>query len=219
MKEADMSRVVGAMTVALLLAVAFPSWTSAQDKTATGTISSVSGSSLVVKVGAQDMTFAVDAKTVVETRGAGTADRKATAAGAAGPKITELLKAGQNVEVTYMAMGATNHATKVRSITSLPAGGGAMAAPAEKTMSSTGTVTAVGAGTMTINASSGAQTFAVDGSTKVVGQGAGTATAAAGGKMSFSDLVGVGDRVSVSYHQTGATMHAAEVRVTAKAKK
>ncbi len=55
--------------------------------------------------------------------------------------------------------------------------------------------------------------------TKVVGQGAGTATAAAGGKVAFSDLVGVGDRVSVTYHQTGASMHAAEVRVTAKAKK
>ena len=214
-----MSRVVGAMSLAMLLAVTFPSFTSAQDKTVSGTISSVSGSSVVVKVGGQDMTFAVDAKTVVETRGAGTADRKAEATGAGGPKIADLLKAGQNVEVTYMAMGAANHATKVRTITSLPSGGGAAAAPAEKTMSSTGTVTAVGAGTMTISAASGAQTFAVDSSTKVIGQGAGTATAAAGGKMSFSDLVGVGDRVSVSYHQTGATMHAAEVRVTAKAKK
>ena len=75
----------------------------------------------------------------------------------------------------------------------------------------------MGAGSLTINAASGAQTFAVDGQTKVVGQGAGTASANAGGKVAFADLVGVGDRVSVSYHETG--MHAAEVRVTAKAKK
>jgi hypothetical protein len=218
-KEADMSRVVGAVSIALLLAVAFPSWTNAQDKTATGTITSISGASLVVKVGGQDMTFAVDGKTVVEARGAGTADRKAAAAGTPGPKITDLLKAGENVEVTYMAMGATNHATKVRRVASVPSGGGAMAAPAAPTMTSAGTVSAVAGGSVTINSSTGAQTFTVDSSTKVVGQGAGTATAAAGGKVAFSDLVGVGDRVSVSYHQTGATMHAAEVRVTAKAKK
>ena len=214
-----MSRVVGAVSIALLLAVAFPTWTSAQDKTATGTISSVSGSSLVVKVAGQDMTFAVDTKTMVETRGAGTADRKAEAAGAPGPKITDLLKAGQNVEVTFMAMGSTNHATKVRTITSLPADGGKMSAPAAPTKTSTGTVSTISADTLTINSGSGAQTFSLDTSTKVVGQGVGTAAAAGGGKAAFKDLVGVGDRVSVSYHETGATMHAAEVRVTAKAKK
>jgi Domain of unknown function (DUF5666) len=213
-----MSRVVGAVSFALLLAVAFPSWVSAQEKTVSGTIGTVSASSLTVKVGGQDMTFTVDAKTVVEARGAGTADRKAEAAGAAGPKITDLLSAGQNVEVTYTAKGAMNHASKVRRVQSVPTEGGAKtAAPA--TMTSTGTVSAVGGGTFTINAGSGAQTFAVDGTTKVVGQGVGTATAAAGGKGAFADLVAVGDRVSVSYHQTGATMHAAEVRVTAKAKK
>jgi hypothetical protein len=206
----------------LLLAVAFPSWVGAQEKTVAGTIGAVSGSSITVKVGGQDMTFAVDAKTVVEARGAGTADRKAEATGAAGPKLTELLSAGQNVEVSYMAMGTTNHATKIRRVTSVPseaAAKAAPAAPAPATMTSTGTVSAVGGGTMTMNAASGAQTFTIDSSTKVVGQGAGTATAAAGGKVSFADLVGVGDRVSVTYHQTGATMHAAEVRVTAKAKK
>jgi hypothetical protein len=216
-----MSRVVGAISMVLLLAVAFPSRVGAQEKTVAGTIGAVSGSSITVKVGGQDMTFAVDAKTVVEARGAGTADRKAEATGAAGPKLTELLSAGQNVEVSYMAMGTTNHATKIRRVTSVPADGGkaAAAAPAAATMTSTGTVSAAGGGTLTINAASGAQTFAVDSTTKVVGQGAGTATAAAGGKVAFTDLVGVGDRVSVTYHQTGASMHAAEVRVTAKAKK
>jgi hypothetical protein len=211
-----MSRVVGAVAIALALAVAFPTWTSAQDKTATGTISSVSASSLVVKVAGQDMTFAVDAKTTVETRGAGTADRKAEAAGTAGPKITDLLKAGQNVEVTYMAMGSMNHATKVRTVASVPADGGSKMAAAP-TKTSTGTVSTVSASSITINASAGAQTFAVDGSTKVVGQGMGTAAAAAGGKAAFTDLVAAGDRVSVTYHEAG--MHAAEVRVTAKGKK
>jgi hypothetical protein len=215
-----MGRVVGAMSLALLLAVAFPSGVSAQAKTVTGTIGAVSASSLTVKVGGQDMTFAVDAKTVVEARGAGTADRKAEATGAAGPKITDLLSAGQNVEVTYTAMGSMNHATKVRRVTSVPAGGGAMAAPAAGgTMSSSGTVTAVGSNTLTINASSGAQTFAIDGTSKVIGHGVGTTASKTGGKTVITDLVAVGDRVTVSYHQTGGAMHAAEVRVTEKAKK
>ena len=86
-------------------------------------------------------------------------------------------------------------------------------------MTSTGTVTAVGSNTLSINASSGAQTFTIDGASKVVGHGVGTAAAKEGGKAVITDLVGVGDRVTVSYHQTGATMHAAEVRVTDKAKK
>jgi hypothetical protein len=215
-KEADMSRVVGVVSIALLLAVAFPTLTAAQSKSATGTVSTVSASSVVVKVAGKDMTFAVDAKTVVEMRGAGTADRKAEAAGTPGPKITDLVKPGQNVEVTYTEMGSMNHATRIRSVASVPAEG-AMKAPAPPTMTSTGTVTAVAATSLTINASSGPQTYTIDSSTKVVGQGAGTATAAAGGKVAFSDLVGVGDRVSVTYHETG--MHATEVRVTAKAKK
>ncbi len=216
-----MGRVVGAMSLALLLAVAFPSGVNAQAKTVTGTIGAVSASSLTVKVGGQDMAFVVDAKTVVEARGAGTADRKAEATGAAGPKITDLLSAGQNVEVTYTAMGSMNHATKVRRVTSVPAdGGGAMAAPAAGgTMSSNGTVTAVGSNTLTINASSGSQTFAIDGTSKVIGHGVGTAAAKGGGKTVITDLVAVGDRVTVSYHQTGGAMHAAEVRVTEKAKK
>ncbi|MGH9384621.1 MAG: DUF5666 domain-containing protein [Vicinamibacterales bacterium] len=209
-----MSRVVGVVSIALLLAVGFPTWAAAQSQTATGTVSTVSGSSITVSVAGKDMTFTVDAKTVVEMRGAGTADRKAEAAGTPGPKITDLVKAGQNVEVTYTTMGTMNHATRVRAVASVPAAGGAMAAP---TMNSTGTVSAVTANSMTISAASGSQTFAIDSNTKVVGQGAGTATAAAGGKVAFTDLVGVGDRVAVSYHQAG--MHAAEVRVTVKAKK
>lgn len=213
-----MSRVAGVVSIALLLAVAFPTWAAAQSKSATGTVGTVSASSITVKVAGKDMTFAVDAKTVVEMRGAGTADRKAEAAGTPGPKITDLVKAGQNVEVTYTEMGSMNHATRIRSVSSVPAEG-AMKAPAPATMTSTGTVSTVAPTSLTIAASSGSQTFSIDSSTKVVGQGAGTATAAAGGKVAFADLVGVGDRVSVSYHQTGATMHAAEVRVTAKAKK
>ena len=63
------------------------------------------------------------------------------------------------------------------------------------------------------------QTFTIDSKTKVVGRGAGTKSAAAGGKVAITDLIAAGDKVSVSFHDMGGTLHASEVRVTAKATK
>jgi hypothetical protein len=60
------------------------------------------------------------------------------------------------------------------------------------------------------------QTFTIDANTKVVGKGVGTAAAAKGGKAPFEDLIANGDRVSVSYHTMGDTLHASDVRVTMK---
>jgi len=215
-----MSRVFLACSFALLLFVGLPAtWASAQDKTATGTVTEISGSSITVKVGTQDMKFAVDAKTVVEARGAGTADRKAAAAGAPGPKLADVIKVGQAVEVSYSGMGASMTASRIRAVASAGAGGGKVSEPAPSTMTATGTVSAVAADSITLSGSSGAQTFTIDANTKLVGQGVGTAAAAGGGKVAFKELVGAGDRVSVSYRQMGATMHATEVRITAKAKK
>jgi hypothetical protein len=36
-------------------------------------------------------------------------------------------------------------------------------------------------------------------------------------KWRITDLVATGDKVSVSFHDAGGTLHASEVRVTAKA--
>ena len=55
-------------------------------------------------------------------------------------------------------------------------------------------------------------TFAVDGSTSVVAKGA-TTKSGPGGKIAIADVVKSGSRVSVSYHEMGTMMHAAEVRV------
>jgi hypothetical protein len=60
------------------------------------------------------------------------------------------------------------------------------------------------------------QSFAVDTTTKVVAAGGGTAAAAQGGKVDMAKFVGVGDQVSVDYHEVGTTLHADEVRVRAK---
>ena len=98
---------------------------------------------------------------------------------------------------------------------SSPAFAQAKAAAAKR---STGTVKAVSADSLTVSGAGGKEMmFAVDASTKVVATGAGTKSAAAGGKLVITDAVKMGDRVTVSYHDMGGKMHAAEVRVTAKA--
>ena len=66
------------------------------------------------------------------------------------------------------------------------------------------------------DAGNGTLTGTTDGgrrATTTVGQKA----AAAGGKVAITDLVATGDKVSVSFQDKGGTLHASEVRVTAKA--
>ena len=54
----------------------------------------------------------------------------------------------------------------------------------------------------------------LDDTTKFVGKGLGTKSK--GGRMAAADSVAMGNHVSVTYHDMGGTMHAANVRVTAK---
>lgn len=49
--------------------------------------------------------------------------------------------------------------------------------------------------------------------------GAGAGTESKGAKVAITDLVANGDKVTVSCHTMGTTLHAADVRVTAKAAK
>ena len=212
-----MRRAFLALSIAALAVMAWPTApASAQSSKATGTVASIDGASVTVKAGGQDMKFSVDTKTVVQARGAGTKDRAAEAKGAAGAKLADVIKMGMSVEVTYTGMGASMHATEIREVAS--AGAGGMSPMAPPSMTSSGTVTAVAGDSVTIAAASGAQTFAIGTDTKVIGTGAGTASAAKGGKIGVTDLVAKGDKVTVTYHTMGMTMHAAEIRVTAKAK-
>jgi len=209
-----------------LLALAVVGWPSTQllaqeSKMARGTVTALAADSVTVKVGDQEMKFSVDAKTKVEAVGAGTKTRQAQAAGQQGPKLSEVVKVGQPVAVSYHEMGGSLHASRIRAIASVAGGAGGAAAGAAATKTATGTVKSVAATSMTITGSSGSgatftQTFTIDSNTKVIGKGAGTAAAAAGGKTAITDLVGNGDHVSVTYHAAGNALHAAEVRVTAK---
>ena len=215
-----MRRMLLEVAVATLVATGWPTTQAlAQDSSKTrGTVSALGGDSVTVKVRDQEMKFSVDPKTVVEARGAGTKGREAEAAGKAGLKLSEVVKTGDAVEVTYVdAASGALRATRIRAIPSVANTGDAK--PSD--MVSSGTVKSVAANTISISGSSGAgatftQSFVIDPTTKVVAPGAGTASAAKGGKLTLTEAVAVGDRVSVSYHETGGSLHAAEVRVVMK---
>jgi len=87
-----------------------------------------------------------------------------------------------------------------------------------KSMSATGVVKSVSATSLAITATGNKEmTFTVDGTTKFVGKGLSTKSREKGGKITAMDAVGDGDSVSVTYHDMGGTMHAAQVRVNNKA--
>jgi hypothetical protein len=215
-----MRRTLVALALGALVVAGWPTTPAfAQDtKTARGAVTAMAADSINVKVQGVDMKFAVDSKTTVEARGAGTKSRAAQRAGAAGPKLSEVVKVGDAVEVSYHGTGATMHAAKIRAVAD--PGPATAAAAAPKT--SSGTVKSVTATSMSISGSAGGgatfdQTFTIDAKTKVIGRGAGTAAAAKGGKTAITDLVATGDKVTVHFHDMSGTLHAAEVRVTAKA--
>jgi hypothetical protein len=91
----------------------------------------------------------------------------------------------------------------------------AQKAKTAKTMTASGPVTAVSGTSLTVTSGGKDMTFTVDASTKFVGKG--LSTKAAAGKLTATDAVGMGDTVTVSYHDMGGTMHAANVRITNKA--
>ena len=190
-----------------------------QTKTARGTVSSISGANFAVKSGESEMKFVVDAKTVLIASGAGTAERKADATGKPGPRLTDFIKVGDAVDVTYQDVGGSMHAVNVRRVGSAGSG----AAGDERTERATGIVQSVTATSITIAGSGGGgakftQTFAIDVKTNVVASGAGTASAKQQGKVNLTDFVRVGDEVNIAYRTAGKVLHADEIRVSTRKK-
>jgi hypothetical protein len=210
--------------VILLVAIAFvaslvlggPNAMAQENKVARGTVSSMTGDTLVVKVGTQDMTFTIDKATQVIERGAGTADAAAKAKGKEGASAGELLKPGEGVEVHYVTKGAGNYAKMIRSGLTP-----AEAATKEAGKSVSGTAGSVAANMITVSSGGQDFSFAVNSATKVIGRGASTAAAAKkqkGEATALTDFVGTGDTVLVSFSGSGTGMTATEIRVVAKAK-
>lgn len=191
-----------------------------ETKSARGTVTAVGPNSITVKAGTAEMKFAVDPKTVLTAIGAGTAARRAEAAGKPGPQLADFVKAGDPVEVHYQETAGVLRASTINRITSAGPGGGSTSDTRPETTD--GTVASISGSTLTISGSAPAggsftQAFSIDGSTQVVAVGASTA-AGKGGKVVITDFVGVGDAVTVIYRKMGTQLHADEVRVRSRKK-
>jgi hypothetical protein len=89
---------------------------------------------------------------------------------------------------------------------------------AEKTLTATGTVSAVSDTSLSVKGKAAEWTFAVDKETQVTGTGASRKTAALKSDRKptvLTEYVKVGDAVDVKYHEKGTTKHAAEVVIRA----
>jgi len=183
---------------------------------AKGTVVSMAGDTLTVKVSGKDMVFTVDKATTVIARGAGT--KAAQSAPMGGAKIGDLIKAGEGVEVQYTVKGTANYATTVRAGVDPSE---TTAAPKDETQRVSGKATAVTNATLAVSADGKDYQFAITSATIVVGAGAGKLTREkkeVGAKTVLSDFVHVGDGVLVIYAMKGTTMEATEVRLSAPVK-
>jgi hypothetical protein len=204
----------------LFLAASFGATLSAQSsKEARGTVTAVTDSSLKVKAGTQELTFAVDPKTAVTAEGAGRQTREAKATGSGGIKLTGIIKTGEAVIVTYTESGGMLRASEIRAVSTVGTSGGAVTSSAPASKTANGTVKSVSGSSLILTSSGKDMSFSITPDTSVQGRGIGTAAAAGGGKIAITSAVGAGDTVSVSYQESGTTMRATEVRVTAKAAK
>lgn len=84
-----------------------------------------------------------------------------------------------------------------------------------KTMSASGTVKSVSGTQLVVTGAGKDWTFTMDNSTKFTGKG--LTTKSKGQPIAATEAVHEGDKVTVSYHETGGAMHAASVRITSSA--
>ena len=105
----DMGGTMHAASIRTMAKVPTEKPASAATKTAHGTVKDISASSLTISSQGKDMTFTVDATTHAVGKGLGTATKDT---GGKAP-ITDLIKTGDNVTVTYHDMGGTLHAATV----------------------------------------------------------------------------------------------------------
>lgn len=215
-----MRRVSGLLFIAFAVVVlAAAVSTAASEQWARGTISAMGTDTITVDVKGQAMTFKVESATEVIAPGAGTKTREAAKTGDK-PKITDVLKVGDHVEVRYTEAGGVMTAALIRGGISAPA---MTSDQAEKMASkkAQGIVTAVSNASLTIKAEGGTEmVFAADPKISVIGRGLGTMARekdAQAAKMTLTDAVAVGDTVLVTYKVKDGTNHASSVSVVKKA--
>lgn len=199
-----------ALAVGLTTANAAPE----KGKWVRGKVTAMAGDTLTVDVKGQTMTFTVDKTTEVVKTGAGTKAREMATKGQT-LTLSDLVKVGDEVEVTYTEAEGKMHATMVRPGISA----GAMTSEeTAKTME--GVVSDVSGSSLSIKDKAGETvTFVVDTKTKVIGHGLGTMArekSEAGEGVKLSEAVAKGDSVSVTYKPMGEKKHATTVQVTKK---
>ena len=198
--------VAGAAAI-VILGSAAPA--NAQTKEAQGAVTAVSDTSITIASAGRPMTFVVDKNTTLEVKAAARKSRDAKATDTPGVTITQYVKTGTPVLIRYQEAKGENHALFVRPVSS--AGDASAAADPEKIAS--GTVKAVSLSQLTLESGGKDLTFAINGDTDVLARGATKTTKAAGGKTTIADFVHNGDAVSITYHESGGTRTASQVRL------
>jgi hypothetical protein len=204
-----------ALTFGTALVVALgPTTADAQNKEIRGNAVAVSDSSLTLKAGEQTLSFVIEKGTLVEAKGASTRTRRAEAIGdSPAIKVTDYVKSGDPVLVSYRVVDGKNFATVVRPISA--AGGTSASADSAKNVQAK--VKSISGNTLILDQSGRDWTFAIDRDTDVKAVGGSHATRKAGGSLPITEFVHVGDIVRVEYWEAGGSMKAREIQVRSRA--
>jgi len=186
----------------------------AQTKEIRGSAVAVSDSSLTVKAGEQTLSFAINRDTLVEAKGASTRTRQAEAVGKSpGIKVTDYVKAGDPVLVSYRQADGRNLALTVRPISAVGANGAA----AESVKNVQAKVKSISGNALILDKDGHDLKFAIDRDTDVLVAGGTRATKKAGGSQPITNFVHAGDIVRVGYREAGGSMKALEIQVRGRA--
>lgn len=218
MKRTLMHLGVAALVAVFLAAVANAS--PGEAKWVRGKVTALGADSVTVKVRDKEWKFTVDKSTLVVARGAGTRAQAAKEEGKPGPKLSEVVKVGDGIEVRYKEEAGAMHASEIRG--GVAVGDGSTSEDPPTHTRASGSVTAVSADSLSVKSADREWNFKVSSETKVMGHGAGTLTRekkAAGAVTTITDFVGVKDEVTVTYKDKDGVMQAVEVYVAKKAAK
>ena len=206
----------GVLALATAFVVVVGSATAAaQTKEIRGSAVAVSDSSLTVKAGEQTLSFAINRDTLVEAKGASTRTRQAEAVGKSPAiKVTDYVKAGDPVLVSYRQADGRNLALTVRPISAVGTNGAAAAESAKNVQAK---VKSISGNALILDQDGHDLTFTVDRETHVLAVGGTRATKKAGGSQPLTDFVHAGDIVRVEYREAGGAMKALEIQIRGRA--
>src|SRR5687767_12782383 len=168
----------GVLVVGIALAVTVGAAAAeAQSKEIRGSTVAVSDSSLTVKAGEQTLSFVISKDTLVEAKGASTRTRRAEGIGTSpGIKVTDYVKPGDPVLVSYRAADGKNLALSVRPISAVGTTGAD-----ESTRNIQARVKSISGNTLILDRDGRDVRFTLDRDTDVFAIGATRATRNAGG--------------------------------------